>query len=296
MTRQELDASALRNVTDKLSFDEIDAIIENLSTGNLSSFLNNDKLNEALEKDAYIINNVFTQTGITKSCEHGAKISSIIKHKAAKLNEATALELLDCIIGIYLENFSKPSIEHTLTMSSQDYPSNPLDFVLLSKHFESGVLAFSSLSWDNLPLSDLIVNESLSQQRQKRSVTSSVPQYNELDTLVDYDDKLETKERVEKIKELLRRQTSRRAVRFWEFVLDRDPQNGFNNTCFNLYSLTFLATNGEVEIFKGSDGEIMIKVFCGLKLFFRLGIGVVAPKSTFSPLLLVGLISSGLIC
>lgn len=262
MTRDQLDVSALRDITDKLSFDEIDSIIENLSTGNLASFLNNEKLNEALERDAYIINNVFTQTGITKSCEHGVKISSIIKHKAAKLNEATSLELLDTILGIYLDNFTTSSNEQPITISSQDYSSNnPLDFVLLSKHFPSGVLSFSSLSWDNLPLSDLIVNESLSQQRQKRSVTSSVFQYKELHTLRDYDHRLETKERVEKIKSLLNSQTSTRAVRFWEFVLDRDPENGFNSTCFNLYSLTFLATNGEVEIFKGSDGEIMIKVF-----------------------------------
>lgn len=262
MKPQSDDVESLRDVADKLTFDEIDSIIDNLAAGNLSSFLNNQRLNEALENDAYIIDNVCTQTGITKSCEHGLKVSSIIKQKALKLNEATALELLDVVLNIMLDNFSvKEEADDTHT-SAQNHTQKSLDFVLLSKHFPSGVLALSSLSWDNLPLSGLIANESTSQQRQRRQSTafSNPPSYKELDTLVEYEQHLETKDRVERIKKLIDQTSLKGPVKFWEFVLDKHPKDGFNNTCFNLYSLTFLSTNGDIQIFKAKDSEIMIKV------------------------------------
>ncbi|UKJ88212.1 hypothetical protein MACJ_000656 [Theileria orientalis] len=261
MNQQTADVESLRDVCDELTFEQIDSIIENLSAGNLSSFLNNEKLNEALENDAYLINNVRTQTGITKSCEHGQKIATIIKQKALKLNEATALELLDKILNVMLENFSEKSAFTDSQDSSGKHTQRCLDFVLMSKHFPSGALALSSLSWDNLPLSGLIANEYTSQQRQRRQTQSfsNPPSYKELDTLVDYEQQLETKERVEQMKRRIELFSASDPLDFWEFVLDRDPENGFNNTCFNLYSLTFLATNGDIEVFKGPGSEVMIR-------------------------------------
>ncbi|UKK00618.1 hypothetical protein MACK_000692 [Theileria orientalis] len=261
MNQQTADVESLRDVCDEITFDQIDSIIENLSAGNLSSFLNNEKLNEALENDAYLINNVRTQTGITKSCEHGQKISSIIKQKALKLNEATALELLDTILNVMLEKFSEKREVTDAQDSSGKHTHRCLDFVLMSKHFPSGALALSSLSWDNLPLSGLIANEYTSQQRQRRPTQSfSNPHsYKELDTLVEYEQQLETKERVERMKRRIDLFSATEPLDFWEFVLDRDPENGFNNTCFNLYSLTFLATNGDIEVFKCPGSEVMIR-------------------------------------
>ncbi|BAM39316.1 conserved hypothetical protein [Theileria orientalis strain Shintoku] len=261
MNQQAPDVESLRDVCDELTFDQIDSIIENLTAGNLSSFLNNEKLNEALENDAYLINNVRTQTGITKSCEHGQKVSSIIKQKALKLNEATALELLDTILNLLLEKFGAEREVTDARDPSGKHTRRCLDFALMSKHFPSGALALSSLSWDSLPLSGLIAHEYASQQRQRRPAQtfSNPASYKELDALVEYEQQLETKERVERMKRRIGLLSAAAPVDFWEFVLDRDPQNGFNNTCFNLYSLTFLATNGDIEVFKSPRSDVLIR-------------------------------------
>ncbi|EKX73908.1 conserved hypothetical protein [Theileria equi strain WA] len=258
-------------IFDNLTFQEIEAIIDNLSHGNLSSFVNNDQLNEALDKDAYIISNVSTQTGITKACEHGVKLSSIIKHKASKLNESTILELLDQIIAVLVTKFGK-SVKQNALSSSQDQNTlelrssqlnditNCVDFVGISKYFPSKVLSFSSLSWDTLPLNGLISNETLSQTKRKRTTTVvETASKKELSTMVEYDENLETKRHVEEIQTSLRESTLNGPVRFWDFILDRDPVNGFNNTCYNLYSLTFLATSGDIELFEGPDKQIMLQ-------------------------------------
>ncbi|KAK1443458.1 hypothetical protein BgAZ_203340 [Babesia gibsoni] len=264
----------LEEDTDRVTRHEIDEITDNLNFGWLSSFDANTELHSAQNKDEYIISNVASQPCISKALEHGAKLSSIVKAKALRLNEATTLELLDVVLKLYRENFKKgdaadavsehqsQEVENSGTPADDSAASNSeLDFIELSKFFSTKVLSYSSLSWDILPRVASSLLDASNVKKRKRS--QQAPAYHvaptkELATMVEYKETLETQKHTNIVKDRLLQVAKHEPVKFWEFVLDDTPEQGYTVTCLNIYALTFLTVKGFVKYLEGDDGEILI--------------------------------------
>ncbi|GIX62933.1 phosphatidylinositol 4-kinase [Babesia caballi] len=247
---------------------QIEESIDRLNFASLSSFDCNRELHCALDEDEYIIDNVTTRVGVSRAIEHGVKLSSIIKAKALRLNEATALELLGVVLKIYCGNFSdqpessQGESQATEQSSDSDSPQRELDFTTLSRFFSSKALCYSPLSWDTLPRP--AVESQPSPQDSKRRRLPSQPAAaqgapkRELTPMRDYNESLETQEHTAATKRKLLLASHAGPVPFWDFVLDEGPKDGFNRTCQNVYALTFLVVKG-LATFSADDVGVSLQ-------------------------------------
>ncbi|CDR94395.1 hypothetical protein, conserved [Babesia bigemina] len=251
--------SATQDSVDNVHHQIIEDSIDKLNFVSLSSFDANKELHSAIDEDAYIISNVVTRIGISKALEHGVKLSSIIKAKALRLNEATALEVLGVVLRTFCNNFADG--EEPVQIQSQSNPSDrTLDFTKLSKFFSSRTLGYSPITWDTLPQP---AGEQQPQSVKRRRVqpthtTTTIGPTREVSTMIEYNETLETEKHTESVRHKLLEASQSTPVSFWDFVLDEDPQNGYNNTCRNIYSLTFLTVKG-LSTFEKDDNGIKIQ-------------------------------------
>ncbi|GBE60442.1 hypothetical protein, conserved [Babesia ovata] len=250
---------ASQDPVDNVHHQKIEDSIDRLNFVSLSAFDANKELHSAIDEDGYIISNVVSRIGISKALEHGVKLSSIIKAKALRLNEATALEVLDVVLRTYCNNFAIG--EEPVQIQSQSNTSDrTLDFTKLSKFFSSKALSYSPLTWDTLPQP---VSEKQSQSAKRRRVqpahtTTTIAPTREVSTMIEYNETLETQKHTESVRQNLLEASQSEPVSFWDFVLDDDPQNGYNNTCRNIYSLTFLTVKG-LSTFEQDDKGMKIQ-------------------------------------
>ncbi|GFE54127.1 hypothetical protein BaOVIS_015310 [Babesia ovis] len=239
---------------DQVQFHQIDESIDQLDFVNLSSFDANVDLQSAIDQDAYIINNVVSRIGVSKALTHGVKLSSIIKAKALRLNEVTAQELLGVVLTLYCNNFATDDVvplqsKHRSRQENDGDGPKELDFTKLSKFFSSKALGYSPLSWGTLPRPANDEQQPLSQQTKRaraegNRVTTTESKRKELGTMVDYKEALEIQKHTDVIRTKLLEASEGQPVSFWDFVIDDDPVNGYNRTCQNIYSLTFLIVKG----------------------------------------------------
>ncbi|ORM39510.1 Phosphatidylinositol 4-kinase [Babesia sp. Xinjiang] len=247
---------------DNLEFRKIDESIEKLDFVSLSAFDANVDLQSAIEHDAYIINNVVTRVGISKALTHGVKLSSIIKAKALRLNEVTTQELLGVVLELYCKTFAA---EDTGPRQVQDdeketnYPA--LDFTKLSKFFSSKAFGYSPLSWSTLPLPADEERPTPQPVKRVRIEEPHVPTpkvtRKELAPMLEYSETLEVQKHTEIIKNKLLEVAQDEPVSFWDFVLDSDPKDGYNQTCQNIYSLTFLIVRGFAAFTKDEQDVLL---------------------------------------
>ncbi|EDO07305.1 Nse4 C-terminal DNA repair family protein [Babesia bovis T2Bo] len=256
------DEGSLQEEVDGVAFQQIDESIDQLDFGGLTSFEANEDLQQAIEQDEFIINNVASRVGVSKALNHGVKLSSIIKAKASRLNEATAQELLGVVLDLYCTHFSTREGPVTSSYRSQGDEPLELDFVKLSKFFSSKVLAYSPLSWNTLPKpATAVTTESQPAKRNRTEESVAKPRESkrkELGTMVDYTDALNIQRHTEELKARLMSMSADDPISFWDFVLDPDPNNGYNQTCHNIYALTFLVVKGLVK-FTQRERETLLK-------------------------------------
>lgn len=261
---------------DRVQHQEIDTFTNNLNFGSLSSFDFNSDLKFAQNNDTYIISNVATQAGIAKALEHGVKLSSIVKAKALRLNEATILELLDAVVKIYCRAFAKEDSDVVPNAETRPQPSEndcektgeaeagdrDLDFTKLSKFFSSKVICYSPLTWETLPRIGNTAQSTEAQPKRKRTQaasTSHIAPRRELTTMQEYHETLEIQKHTNAVMEKLIQMTQKEPINFWEFVLEDDPVEGYTKTCLNIYALTFLTVKGFTAFKQDQDGEILLQ-------------------------------------
>ncbi|KAK2196749.1 hypothetical protein BdWA1_001998 [Babesia duncani] len=237
------------SINDAINPAEIEHMIDNLNYNTLVLFEHNQQLHDALQNDSYIIDNVGSRLGITRSCEHGAKLSVIIKAKALRLNETSVSQILDALVNVYRSRFKSTD-------------SHALDFVALSQSFSSKVLAFSSLGYNNVSIAGIASLQTNSQKRKRvtsQSYVASVPS-RELAIMQEYDQYQDINHDWEHLRSRLYSETSNGPIDFWSFVLDKDPIDGFNRTTLTLYAITHLTLKGEAEYFLDKEQNVKISV------------------------------------
>lgn len=123
--------------------------------------------------------------------------------------------------------------------------SRELEFNSLSKYFYGSSLSFSCLEWDIMPI------EKLPRQKKQRKRTvrdKSNTATISLDTISHTNEEIENCILVDQLISKLRQLTFDKPLPFWQFILDTDEINGFNNTCYNLYALTLIVSKGYASI------------------------------------------------
>ncbi|KEG02781.1 hypothetical protein YYE_02615 [Plasmodium vinckei vinckei] len=261
----EIDEMYIQNEIDKLNIEE------------LIQPKKNHMLNKVIQKDRTIVLSIDDKiTKLQKSCEFGKNVSKIINVKAESLSNITLRIKLRLIINTFLDLFPDDSVTNTETQDNDDSNSftdnrtvkPKLSFVKMSKHFSIQTLPYCTISYDTIPLHLFMTpdNKFHLEIPKRKTYTRAKRSSNTYKKLKDYSHdnepevKLETYEQSMKLKSKLNElEKTQKNVKFFNFIVDCDPINGFNETTFRLFLATLLISKGHVEFYKNDDGILCIK-------------------------------------
>ncbi|CAD2108257.1 conserved Plasmodium protein, unknown function [Plasmodium vinckei] len=260
-----IDEMYIQNEIDKLNIEE------------LIQPKKNHMLNKVIQKDRTIVMSIDDKISkLQKSCQFGKTVSKIINFKAESLSNITLRGKLRLITNTFLELFpddSEINTEIQLNDGNNRFTHNQtakpkLSFVKMSKHFSIKTLPYCTISYDTIPLHLFMTadNQFRLEITKRKSYTRTKKSSNTYKKLKDYSHdnepevKLETYEQSMKLKSKLNElEKTQKNVKFYNFIIDRDPINGFNETTFRLFLATLLISKGHVEFYKNEDDILCIK-------------------------------------
>ncbi|SCM23436.1 conserved Plasmodium protein, unknown function [Plasmodium chabaudi chabaudi] len=260
-----IDEMYIQNEIDKLNIEE------------LIQPKKNHMLNKAIQKDRTIVLKIDDKISkLQKSCQYGKTVSKIINFKAESLSTLTLRGKLRLIINTFLDLFSEDSEPDTESQHNDDNNSfthsqnarPKLSFLKISEYFNIQTLPYCTISYDTIPLHLFMTadNKFRLEIPKRRTYTRTKKSSNTYKRLKDYSHdnepeiKLETYEQSMKLKTKLNElEKTQKNVKFYNFIIDCDPVNGFNETTFRLFLVTLLISKGHVEFYKNDDDILCIK-------------------------------------
>ncbi|SCM23619.1 conserved Plasmodium protein, unknown function [Plasmodium berghei] len=261
-----VDEIYIQNEIDKLNIDE------------LIKPKQNHALKKVIQTDRDIVMNLDDKISkLQKSCQYGKQVSKIINFKAESLSTISLKDKLKLILDTFVDMFSEcreTNTEFQLNDDDNSFIHNnnivkpTISFIKISKYFSINTLPFCSLNYDTIPLNLFISDENnfTIETNKKKNYNRTKQSNNNYKKLKDYtydnepEVKLETYEQSMKLKYKLNQlEKIQKNVKFFNFIIDCDPINGFNETTFRLFLFTLLVSKGHVEFYKNTDGILCIK-------------------------------------